>query len=109
MGVAASARLLGAAVAWRRLAVPSAGRALARALTAGEQERTIAGMGLVQAGERSVRVLEVEMQRLGPSPLMVRVLADIGGPDAAGLLRRIAAGDGEAACLARECLDDGVA
>jgi hypothetical protein len=107
MGVASSARLLGAAVAWRRLGLPSAGRALAHALSGDEQDRTVAGMGLVQAGARSVHVLELELDRCGPTTTMVRVLVDIGGPEAAGLLRRIAAGVGEPAQLARRLTDDG--
>jgi hypothetical protein len=106
MGVASSARLLGAALAWRRLGVRRAGRALAHALRGDEQDRTVAGMGLVQAGVRSVRVLELELDRRGPTTTMVRVLADIGGPEADGVLRRIAGGAGEPAALAQRLVDE---
>lgn len=106
MGVASSARLLGAAVVWRRAGVRSAGMSLARALTGDEQERTLAGIGLVQAGPRSCGVIATELAEHGPSPTMVRVLADIGGDRARDLLRRIAAGSDDCARLARRILDD---
>lgn len=106
MGVATSARLLGAGLAWRKLGLLRAGRTLAHALGGDEQDRTVAGMGLVQAGVRSVRVLELELDRCGPTTTMVRVLADIGGPEADRVLQRIAAGPGEAGALARRLVDE---
>lgn len=61
-------------------------------------------MGLVQAGARSVEVIEVELAANGATRMMVRVLADIGGDDARRLLTSIAGGSGEAAALARDVL-----
>lgn len=109
--MASSARLLCAALVWRRAALPTAGRALARAVCdeAGgdddEQARTIAGMGLVQAGPRSVGVIEAEVAARGASTTAVCVLADIGGAEAGRVLAGIAAGQGDAADLARRLLD----
>lgn len=108
MGLASSARLLGAVLVWRRVGVPAAGRALAHALCGDdEQDRTIAGMGLVQAGRRSVGVIEAALATHGASTTTVRVLADVGGADAVRVLTRIATGDDDAADLARNLLRHG--
>jgi hypothetical protein len=97
MGVASSARLLGAGIAWRRLGVTAAGRTLAHALGGDEQDRTVAGIGLVRAGVRSVRVLDAEYEERGATTMMVRVLADIGGEEARHVLGRIACEDADVA------------
>jgi hypothetical protein len=58
MGAAASAGVLAAGATWRLAGIPAAGRALvAAATTGGENERTLAGMLLVRAGDRSVPVV----------------------------------------------------
>ncbi len=105
MGVGSSMRLLGAAVTWRSTGLPGAGRALARALSGDEQQRTIAGMGLVQAGTRSVPVVEEEYRARGATTMMVRVLGDIGGDDARRVLAEIADGPADCADLARQLLE----
>lgn len=107
MGLASSARLLAAGVVWRRTGARTAGASLARALNGDEQEQTLAGMGLVRAGVRSVGALEAEKSAHGPSRMMVRVLADIGGPQARTVLEEIAQGPGTTAELARDVLDRG--
>jgi hypothetical protein len=104
MGMARSMKLLGAGVVWRRADVASAGRALVRGLSGGEQERTLAGMALVQAGARSVPLLEDEVAAGSPTKMIVRILADIGGDDARRVLRQIAAGTDEPAQLAKDLL-----
>lgn len=105
MGLANSVKLLGAGMLWRSAKVESAGRALAKALEGDEQERTLAGIGLVQAGSRSVEPIEAEYQAHGPSKTMVRVLSDIEGRESTGLLSRIAADDHESAELARKAVE----
>lgn len=108
MGVASSARLLAEGVLWRRLGLSRAGAALVRALDGDEQERLVAGMGLVQAGERSVDVLESALHRRTATVTIVHVLADIGGVRARCVLDRIAgSAAGDAAALARQVLDEG--
>ena len=108
MGALTTGRVLSAALVWRSVPVTPAGRTLARTLVGGsEQDRTIAGMALVQAGTRSVAVIEDAVSVVGASTTTVRVLADIGDPSAHGLLRRIARGSGSAAALAAELAGDG--
>lgn len=105
MGVTSAGRVLTAGLVWRSLSVASAGRTLARTLVEGsEQERTMAGMALVQAGSRSVEVIEGSVVRFGASAVTVHVLADIGGDRAQDVLGRIAAGSGPVAELAAEIL-----
>ena len=54
----ASARILVVGVIWLLTGAAAAGRALTRAITdRGENERTLAGMLLVRAGDRSVPVV----------------------------------------------------
>ncbi len=97
-------RLLAAALAWRGTGLPAAGRALVDALSGDEQERTIAGMGLVQAGERSVPLIEAEIRSRGPSAILVRVLADVPCASSRRTLAEVAGGTGDVADLARDLL-----
>jgi hypothetical protein len=103
MGALRTGRVLSAALVWRSVSVTSAGRTLARTLVGGsEQDRTIAGMALVQAGPRSVPLIAESVTVIGASVTTVRVLADIDDPAARSVLRRIAEGRGPAADLAAE-------
>lgn len=101
MAVASVPRLFGQALVWQGAGLPAAGRALARALAGGEQERMIAGIALVRAGQRSVAVIEQEFRVRGATPTLVRVLADIDCAESRQLLNEIGAGGDEAAALAR--------
>lgn len=103
MSLVRTGRVLGAAMVWRSLEVGPAGKTLAHALVTGsEQERTMAGMALVQAGDRSVPHIEAEIRVVGASRTTVHVLADIGGPAALAVLLGIAQGSGPTAELAAE-------
>ena len=90
MGAAASAKLLAVGAAWRLTGVSAAGHALVTAVqTGGETERTLAGMLLVQAGDRSVPVVTNAILA-GPAPAdLVDVLASIGTDDAREALHRV--------------------
>lgn len=94
-----------AGVTWRSTGLRPAGRALLRSLEAEGQERTIAGMALVQAGERSVGLIEAGLDDRGVSRIQVQILADIGGAQAKRVLERIGTGDSEVAELARKLAD----
>jgi hypothetical protein len=85
-----SAKLLAVGAAWRLTGAGPAGRRLVRAARGGgETERTLAGMMLVQAGDRSVPVL-VEAIMTGPgSAELVTVLASIGTKAARHALARV--------------------
>lgn len=105
MAVTSVPRLFGQALVWQGAGVPAAGRALARALAGSEQERTIAGIGLVRAGQRSVAVIEDEFRVHGATPTLVRVLADIDCAASRRLLAEIGAGSDQAAALARALIE----
>ncbi len=106
MGVAGQIGLVAAGLTWRSVGVKSAGRALIHGLEGGESERTLAGMALVQAGERSVALIEEHLQSAEPSTMVVRVLSDIEAPESRNLLRRIAGDDTEAGRLAKQSVDE---
>ena len=90
MGAAASAKVLAIGAAWRLAGVRAAGDALVTTVsTGGESERTLAGMGLVQAGDRSVPVVtEALLAGRGPADL-VDVLVSIGTDDARAALVQV--------------------
>lgn len=90
MGAAASAKLLAVGAAWRLTGVSAAGDALVAAVTTGgETERTLAGMLLVKAGDRSVPVV-TDAIMTGPEPAdLVDVLVSIGTDDARAALLRV--------------------
>jgi radical SAM superfamily enzyme with C-terminal helix-hairpin-helix motif len=90
MGAAASARLLAIGATWRLTGVNAAGRALVTAVAADrETERTLAGMLLVQAGDRSVPVV-TDAILAGPAAAeLVNVLASIGSRMARDALARV--------------------
>jgi hypothetical protein len=93
MGVAASAKLFAAGAAWRLAGVPAAGRALvATAVAGGETERTLAGMLLVQAGDRSVALLSPAILVGETSSVLIDVLASIGTDRARDALVSVAQG-----------------
>lgn len=106
MGVGSSLKVIGAGVAWRTVGAKSAGDNLLRAFaSADEQDRTLAGMSIVKAGERSIDLLERARSDGRLTPSLVRLLADIGGPKSRALLGQIAAGSGPLATAAVESLD----
>ena len=79
MGAAASAGVLAAGATWRLAGIPAAGRALvAAATTGGENERTMAGMLLVRAGDRSVPLVMAAILDGATGRELPDVLASIG-------------------------------
>ena len=93
MGVAASAKLFAAGASWRVAGVPTAGRALVTAAATGaENEKTLAGMFLVQAGDRSVPLLTAAILAGETDRTLVDALAGIGSDQAREALVSIARG-----------------
>lgn len=90
MGFASSARVLATGAAWRVAGMTWAGRNLIDAFVHGEDdERTIAGMSLVQAGDRSVP-LAVEAIASGLDPVeLTDVISSIGTDDAREALTQL--------------------
>jgi hypothetical protein len=91
VSTAGSARLLAAGAAWRFTGAAPAGRALVGGLVEGdEDERTIAGISLTRAGDRSVPLLAAALDRGADPDPVVDVLAGIGTDAARSALRRAA-------------------
>ncbi|MEX1125302.1 MAG: hypothetical protein WEE53_06515 [Acidimicrobiia bacterium] len=106
MGVGSSLKVITAGVAWRTVGAESAGDTLLHAFGSGdEQDRTLAGISIVKAGERSINLIEKARSGGRLTPSLVRLLADIGGPKSRGLLAEIATGSGPMAAAAYESLD----
>ncbi len=102
-----SFKVIVAGMLWRTFGSKSAGAILLDAMSASnEQQRMLAGMMLVKAGDRSVVLIReaVESGRAGSQ--VVRLLADLGGPGARAVLETLAAGKpGELKDAAEQSLD----
>jgi hypothetical protein len=86
----ASAWLLAVGAIWLLTGAAAAGRALTRAVTdGGEDERTLAGMLLVRAGDRSVPVVTEAILSGRGSTALIDVLASIGSQTARDALVRV--------------------
>ena len=106
MGVGSSLKVIGKGIAWRTVGAESAGDDLIQVFESGdEQDRALAGMSIVKAGERSIHLIERARSEGRLTPSLVRLLADIGGPKSRALLGEIAAGSGSVAQAAVESLD----
>lgn len=71
-----------------------------------EQNRMLAGISLVKAGQRSFDLIENRIMAGKASAPVIRLLPDIGGERARGVLEKIASGDeSELQETARECVD----
>ncbi len=100
-------RVIAAGLSWRLFGARRAGATLLRAMSEeDEQNRMLAGMSLVKAGRRSLRLIETKIHDGQASVAMIRLLPDVGGEEARDLLEKIAANTtGEAAEAANECID----
>ena len=106
MRLGASLRVIGAGIAWRAVGSAGAGETLLKAVSGdGEQERTLAAMSMVKAGERSIGLIEKARRSGRLTPTGVRLLADIGGTRSRALLTEIAAEPGPLAEAAVGSLD----
>jgi hypothetical protein len=106
MSAARTARLFAAGAAWRFTGAAPAGRTLIAGLTEGdEDERTMAGIMLTRAGDRSVPLLTEALHEgvAAPDPA-VDVLASIGTDAARSELRRLAQGETDVARSATRAL-----
>jgi hypothetical protein len=90
---------------WRTLGLRKSASTLLEAFTGGnEQSRMLAGMSLVRGGARSFDLLEQEIAAGRASPTLLRLLPDIDHERARTLITPLAAGEGEFASVARDCL-----
>jgi hypothetical protein len=107
VSTAGTARLLAAGAAWRLAGVAPAGRALVGGLVEGdENERTVAGLTLTRAGDRSVPLLAAALAAGAAPDLVVDVLASIGTDAARNALHREAQTGSAAAARALRTLDE---
>ena len=97
--------MIGAGLAWRTVGPNSAGYALLEAFSGDdEQEKMLAGISLVKAGERSVDLIEKAGRTGRLTPDVVRLLPDIGGPRSRALLVELSGETGPVAAAATESL-----
>lgn len=105
MSLGDSLKVIGAGMAWRTVGSEGAGYTLLDAFSGeSEQEKALAGISLVKAGERSIDLIDKARETGRLTPSVVRLLADIGGPRSRGLLTEIAAEEGPVAAAATETL-----
>lgn len=106
MGMVASLRLVGAGLAWRTAGPKSAGRLLLETTRSDdEQERMIAVISLVKAGDRTVDLLSDSYNRGSLQPEALRLLVDIGSEGAERLLGELATESGDLGDTATQCLE----
>jgi hypothetical protein len=106
MNLGRSANLIRAGFAWRAFGWSGAGATLLEAVAGGgEQERMLAGMSLVKAGERSLDLIEEAYTSGNATPQMARLVADIGGPRSRPMLAAMASEAGPLADAATESLN----
>ena len=106
MNLGRSANLIRAGLAWRAFGSPGAGAKLIDAMVADdEQDRMLAGMSLVKAGERSLDLIQEAYTSGNATPQVVRLIADIGGPRSRPMLSEMAAESGPLAEAATDALD----
>lgn len=87
-------KVLLAGTTWRMLGTSNAGQTLLEAMSGDdEQERMLAGMSLVKAGDRSIDLIQQAIASNRASPAVIRLLADMDGPKAREILKEIAAGE----------------
>jgi len=71
-----------------------------------EQNRMLAGISLVKAGQRSFELIEDSIAAGEASAPVIRLLPDIAGERAREVLEKIASGDkSELQATAKECVD----
>jgi len=102
-----SLRVIAAGIAWRLFGSRNGGSVLLRAMAGDdEQNRMLAGMSLVKAGDRSLQLIESKINGKMGTVAMIRLLPDIGGEEARDLLEVIADREsGDMAEAATECID----
>ena len=106
-GTSSSIRVLAAGASWRLFGSVRAGETLLDAVAGDdEQNRMLAGISLVKAGQRSFDLIEEKIATGQATAPVIRLLPDIGGERARALLQQIAAGKpGGEADAATECIE----
>lgn len=105
-GTSSSFKVLMAGASWRLFGSERAAETLLDAVSGdNEQNRMLAGISLVKAGQRSFDLIEKKVEAGEASPPVISLLPDIGGEKARNLLEKVADGESsEKASAANECL-----
>ncbi|HWL48756.1 MAG TPA: hypothetical protein VNT92_02685 [Acidimicrobiia bacterium] len=105
MSLGGSLKVIGAGLVFRSAGAEGAGYTLLDAFSGDdEQEKMLAGISLVKAGERSINLIENAGKTGRLTPDVVRLLADIGGSRSRALLGELSGGEGLVATAATESL-----
>jgi len=106
-GLSSSFRVLAAGASWRLFGSARAGATLLDAVAGDdEQNRMLAGIALVKAGQRSFDLIEEKIAAGEATAPLIRLLPDIGGEQARGLLEQVAAGEARGeADAATDCIE----
>ena len=98
-------KVLVAGVLWRTFGLATSAATLLEAFAGEhEQNRMLAGMSLVRAGERSFDLIADEIAAGRASPRLLRLLPDIDHERARTLITPLAGGEGELASAAQDCI-----
>ena len=99
-------RVIAAGVMWRLFGSRQSAETLFVAMSgANEQNRMLAGISLVKAGQRSFDFIEQKVEAGDATPTLIRLLPDIDAGAARDVLKRVAGNQGELAETASECID----
>lgn len=106
-GTPSSIKILMAGTSWRLFGSTRAAETLLDAVSGdNEQNRMLAGISLVKAGQRSFDLIERQIEAGKASAPVIRLLPDIGGEQARDVLEKVAGGEpGEKADAAAECIE----
>ena len=105
-GTSSSLKVLLAGTSWRLFGSERAGDVLLQAMSGkDEQNRMLAGISLVKAGQRSFDLIRERIESGEATPDIVRLLPDIGGEKARALLEEVREQHGELGIAANESID----
>ena len=109
-GTSSSFRVLAAGASWRLFGSARSGERLLAAMAGDdEQNRMLAGISLVKAGQRSLDLIKKKIADGEATAPAIRLLPDIAGERSRGLLEQVAAGkpgvEADAATESLELLD----
>lgn len=99
------ATVIAAGIGWRVFGSRRSGATLLQAFAGDdEQNRMLAGISLVRAGQRSIDLVREKLDSGEATPAILRLLPDIDPEQARELLDGLTSGDDEVAATARECI-----
>jgi len=100
-------RIMAAGTSWRLFGSQRAAEILVQAASGDdEQNRMLAGMSLVKAGQRSFDLIEDKLAAGRASATLVQLLPDIDAVRSREVLQRVLQGEpGEIAEMAKQCID----